>query len=412
MKKSLIFHFATNKERRDFVKRKISKAISVLLSILILFGLTPVLAENQTFEVTTNIRIWGDFGWNDGSLGANIYEWMSDACTLSINGEYFGTVKASDLFESHKDTYLQVFSYSQTVDEGSSINNSYCVSIGKGYRFEYPTYNNADNENGIYSFNDTIENVNRDTVKNIDVFIGLGTTETTVTIRDVKGNILYEYGGEFDVGTQYSLPHPNLFLEGNYAVIDVAVDNPSPVIEYYKESYIQNNSSGLIILDFYAMPEYMNITVTVLDADAILKVIANYIDENGNKLAESEIIEGCAYDKYATTAKSISGYELISEPDNAEGIMLSEETVVDYIYKKVEKPEIPTGPVPDEPVTESVPDIDTEPVTEPIAEIKSPSTGADTQIAFMCAIAGIVSCLIFFFITVLKKHKQKHKNIR
>lgn len=394
------------------MKRKISKVMAVLLSILMLFSSFPVLAENQTFEVTTNIRIWGDFGWNDGSLGANIYEWMSDACTLSINGEYFGTVKASDLFESHKDTYLQVFSYSQTVDEGSSINNGYCISLGKGYRFEYPTYNNADNEKGIYSFNDTIENVNRDTVKNIDVFIGLGTTETTVTIRDVKGNILYEDGGEFDVGTQYSLPHPNLFLEGNYAVIDVAVDNPSPVIEYYKESYIQNNSSGLIILDFYAMPEYMNITVTVLDADAILKVIANYIDENGNKLAESEIIEGCAYDKYATTAKSISGYELISEPDNAEGIMLSEETVVDYIYKKVEKPEIPIVPVPDEPVTESVPDIDTKPVTEPIAEIKSPSTGADTQIAFICAMAGIVSCLIFFFITILKKHKQKHKNIR
>ena len=59
----------------------------------------------------------------------------------------------------------------------------------------------------------------------------------------------------------------------------------------------------MIILDFYAMPEYMNITVTVLDADAILKVIANYIDENGNKLAESEIMEGCAYDKYSTTAK-------------------------------------------------------------------------------------------------------------
>lgn len=394
------------------MKRKISKVMAVLLSILILFGLTPVLAENQTFEVTTNIRIHYDLGYNGGHLQANIYEWMPDACTLSINGEYFGTVKASDLFESHKDTYLQVFSYSQTVDEGSSINNGYCISLGKGYRFEYPTYNNADNENGIYSFNDTIENVNRDTVKNIDVFIGLGTTETTVTIRDVKGNILYEDGGEFDVGTQYSLPHPNLFLEGNYAVIDVAVDNPSPVIEYYEESYIQNDSSGSIILDFYAMPKYMNITVTVLDADAVLKVIANYIDENGNKLAESEIIEGCAYDKYATTAKSISGYELISEPDNAEGIMLSEETVVDYIYKKVEEPEIPTEPVPDEPVTESVPDIDTKPVTEPIAEIKSPSTGADTQIAFMCAIAGIVSCLIFFFITVSKKHKQKHKNIR
>lgn len=412
MKKSLIFHFATNKERRDLVKRKISKAISVLLSILILFGLTPVLAENQTFEVTTNIRIHYDLGYNGGHLQANIYEWMPDVCTVTINGENYGAIKASDLAESKELEGQQIFSYSQTVDEGSSINNGYCISLGKGYRFEYPTYNNADNENGIYSFNDTIENVNRDTVKNIDVFIGLGTTERTVTIRDVKGNILYEDGGEFDVGTNYSLPHPNLFLEGNYAVIDVAVDNPSPVIEYYKESYIQNNSSGLIILDFYAMPEYMNITVTVLDADAVLKVIANYIDENGNKLAESEIIEGCAYDKYATTAKSISGYELISEPDNAEGIMLSEETVVDYIYKKVEKPEIPTEPVPNEPVTESVPDIDTKPVTEPTAEIKSPSTGADTQIAFLGAIAGIVSCLIFFFITILKKHKQKHKNIR
>ena len=391
--------------------------MAVLLSILILFGLTPVLAENQTFEVTTNIRIHYNLGYNGGDRQANIYEWMPDVCTVTINGENYGTIKASeisDLVENRELEGQRIFSYTQTVDEGSSINNNYCISLGKGYRFEYPTYNNADNENGIYSFNDTIENVNRDTVKNIDVYIKLGTSEFILTIQDTRGNTLYYDGGEFDVGTEYDLPHPNIFIGGNYAVVDVAVDNPSPVIKYYEERYINNNGTGSdsLILTFYAMPEYMNITVTVLDADAVLKVIANYIDENGNKLAESEIFEGYAYDNYATTAKNISGYELISQPDNAEGIILSEETVVDYIYKKVEEPEIPTEPVSDEPVTESVPDIETKPVTEPITEMKSPSTGADAQIALMCAIAGIVSCLIFFFITISKKHKQKHKNIR
>ena len=121
------------------MKRKISKAMAVLLSILMLFSSFSVLAENQTFEVTTNIRIHYDLGYNGGHLQANIYEWMPDVCTVTINGENYGAIKASDLAESKELEGKQIFSYSQTVDEGSSINNGYCISLGKGYRFEYPT---------------------------------------------------------------------------------------------------------------------------------------------------------------------------------------------------------------------------------------------------------------------------------
>ncbi|MDE6659166.1 MAG: MucBP domain-containing protein, partial [Eubacterium sp.] len=61
-------------------------------------------------------------------------------------------------------------------------------------------------------------------------------------------------------------------------------------------------------------------------------VIANYVDINGEKLAESETINGKFFDEYKTKAKTISGYQLTATPSNSRGDINADEVIVDYVY--------------------------------------------------------------------------------
>ncbi|MDE6111128.1 MAG: MucBP domain-containing protein, partial [Eubacterium sp.] len=61
-------------------------------------------------------------------------------------------------------------------------------------------------------------------------------------------------------------------------------------------------------------------------------VTANYVDFNGNKLAESEIINGKYFEDYKTTVKSIYGYQLTATPSNSRGEFNADEITVDYVY--------------------------------------------------------------------------------
>lgn len=63
------------------------------------------------------------------------------------------------------------------------------------------------------------------------------------------------------------------------------------------------------------------------------KVIVNYVDEKGNKLAEIETINGYEGDPYTTKEKSIYGYELIQTPENSTGNMNKDTIHVMYRYK-------------------------------------------------------------------------------
>ena len=62
-------------------------------------------------------------------------------------------------------------------------------------------------------------------------------------------------------------------------------------------------------------------------------VTINYIDEKGESLEKSIVIEGKVFDKYTSEAKDIYGYELIEIPNNAQGEMTEEPIVVNYIYR-------------------------------------------------------------------------------
>ena len=64
-------------------------------------------------------------------------------------------------------------------------------------------------------------------------------------------------------------------------------------------------------------------------------VIVEYVDENGNEILASTTKTGEVGESYTTTAKTISGYELVLTPTNASGTYKNGTITVTYKYKKV-----------------------------------------------------------------------------
>lgn len=63
-------------------------------------------------------------------------------------------------------------------------------------------------------------------------------------------------------------------------------------------------------------------------------VVVRYVDEEGNELAQSDILTGFSGEAYRTEAKEIEGWELLVTPENATGIFTNVEQIVTYTYRK------------------------------------------------------------------------------
>lgn len=86
------------------------------------------------------------------------------------------------------------------------------------------------------------------------------------------------------------------------------------------------------------------------------KVIARYVDEDGNVIAEEEVINGYVNDNYKTVLKDIYGYELKRIDGDETGKMTIKDITVTYVYEYVmgqggddvpvtpEEPEVPDIP--------------------------------------------------------------------
>lgn len=103
---------------------------------------------------------------------------------------------------------------------------------------------------------------------------------------------------------------------------DVASDTEK-VFEHYTQTRIDGDTSGVIedsiVIDVYYKKNKGNVTV-------------NYLDDQGNCLAESETFTDYVTKEYQTEEKSFDGYALTAVPDNASGIFTEEDVIVDYIY--------------------------------------------------------------------------------
>ena len=145
-------------------------------------------------------------------------------------------------------------------------------------------------------------------------------------------------------------------------------------------------------------------------------ITVNYVDINGNKLTDSDIIQSRIFDEYTTTPKEIEGYTLYALPANAIGIT-GEETVVNYIYKikesnlidTKEENNINTATTTKKPKSESL--VTNEPdISKPT---HSPYTGADYSNNLFSE-PLLISFFSFFglilFLKTIKYSSTKRKN--
>lgn len=63
-------------------------------------------------------------------------------------------------------------------------------------------------------------------------------------------------------------------------------------------------------------------------------IVIEYVDADGNQLADSKTQTGLVGSSYVTTAKPISGYTLKTTPDNASGLYVKGTITVTYVYEK------------------------------------------------------------------------------
>ncbi|GAB2533947.1 MucBP domain-containing protein [Gracilibacillus alcaliphilus] len=70
-------------------------------------------------------------------------------------------------------------------------------------------------------------------------------------------------------------------------------------------------------------------------------ITVEYVDEEGNQLADTEEITGKIGEVYETTAKEIEGYQLIQHPENAAGEFTEEAQTVRYIYTPIKEEPLP-----------------------------------------------------------------------
>ncbi|WP_142963539.1 MucBP domain-containing protein [Enterococcus faecalis] len=99
------------------------------------------------------------------------------------------------------------------------------------------------------------------------------------------------------------------------------------------------------------------------------KVIVNYLDEDGNKIVESKEILDFIGNKYFVSAIDIDGYIFNEQVSirNQGGVFTKEDSIINFIYKKVVKPTEPTEPTnpvvpePKQPVDPTEPTTPTDP---------------------------------------------------
>ena len=70
------------------------------------------------------------------------------------------------------------------------------------------------------------------------------------------------------------------------------------------------------------------------------QVIVKYVDENNNEIASRTNLSGFLGERYATSAKVISGYDLVQEPEEAckNGVFTEGVTELTYQYKSIDTP--------------------------------------------------------------------------
>ena len=128
------------------------------------------------------------------------------------------------------------------------------------------------------------------------------------------------------------------YLDENNEPLADSITIEGKVFDEYKTEAKEFNGYVLTEIPSFATGK---MTQEIIEVNYIYRlrdalVVVNYLDENGNKLSDSESIKGKYFDKYTTESKEFEGYELIAIPENANGEMTADVIEVNYIYKVIE----------------------------------------------------------------------------
>lgn len=180
-------------------------------------------------------------------------------------------------------------------------------------------------------------------------------------VTEIKWNnelSLIEYINNEEVLKKEDIKNDNNFSTVNNNSYDVLLEKSIlNNIDGYRLKYINQNDADTEYTiinkndnEYYYngnTPYSLTDTTTNVVYEKSVNLTVNYIDEEGKELAPSTTEQGWSSEAYTTSAIDVKGYELTETPSNAKGVYTTQDTVVNYIYKKMpdvvaQKPEQPT----------------------------------------------------------------------
>ncbi|MFC4683417.1 MucBP domain-containing protein, partial [Exiguobacterium mexicanum] len=118
-------------------------------------------------------------------------------------------------------------------------------------------------------------------------------------------------------------------------VVGAAYSTDPAVIEGYELIVTPENASGIYTADTQIIT-YVYSKIAVEPQNGIVNVI--FVDEDGNPLADPQMLTDVIGEAYSTSPAAIDGYELVITPDNANGTFKEAPQTVVYVYSSTEVP--------------------------------------------------------------------------
>lgn len=150
-------------------------------------------------------------------------------------------------------------------------------------------------------------------------YVNSGTStnsSTTYTRNDINHNASISDTVNFQVSYGYKIA--SLVVDGQQVSTSNLRLNNGIYSYIFSDSNVKQNIKHTIEVRTTLKDSYVNV---------------NYVDNNGNTIANSERINGKVFDRYTTNAKSIHGYILTQTPQNASGQMTEAPITVTYVYR-------------------------------------------------------------------------------
>ena len=298
----------------------------------------PVI-ENFDNENKTTIRITNKYRLMNTDLEASIEKTGTELVTSSsqevnYNIKYNATV--TEYIGASLVTITDHLPYAIDVEKSEldgGIYDSVSNTITWTENIDHiNTYENGDYEvnlekNITVVFTD-LDVTARSMVNRVTGTIDLYETEQTNTVAttyetkvEIPGNVVVKYVDK-QTGTEIAESEQQTGLAGDTYTTEQK--------DIYGYTFVEstNNTSGNMIEGTIEVTYYYTRT----NAGG---VIVHYVDEEGNKLVEDELITGKVADQYQTEQKDIPNYDFVRVEGQTEGELTEEVIEVTYIYKKI-----------------------------------------------------------------------------